>query len=264
MKETTNSSPKPFIALKPLSWKPSLLIFIITAAGLYSAYYLFATNFTQATGQPFLIGYLIAWVGAMSLVFCAAVLAYRLEGRPFTKEAITSRFRLDRLSWQDVLWLLALFVVSIGGITALSFTMHILASFPLFAPHPTFPPDLGPDIAQNLTPGVLFGMPLQGKWWIAGVYLIGWLLNILGEEFWYRGWMLPRQELAFGKYAWLVNGLMFNFQHTFQPWNLLAMLPGSLFLSYVVQHRGKTWLSIIWHGTLNIALLVFVVQGVAR
>jgi len=249
--------------LKPLSWKASLVIFAITAAGMYAAYYLFAATFTVVTGQPFLVGYLIAWVGLMLVVFCASLAAYRLEKRPFTLDAFKLRFRLERLNVQDVLWLLGLFLVSIGGITILSFTMDILAANPLFAPSPAYPPDFGPDSLQNLTPGVLFAMPLAGKWWIAGVYLVGWLLNIFGEEFWYRGWMLPRQELAFGRYAWLVNGLMFNFQHTFQPWNLLAMLPGSLFVSFALQRRRKTWMSILWHGALNVSLLVFIIQGIA-
>ena len=105
-------------------------------------------------------------------------------------------------------------------------------------------------------------MPLQGERCLVGVYFIGWLLNIVGEEFWYRGWMLPRQEVAFGKYAWLINGLMFNFQHTFQPWNMLAMLPGSLFVSYAVQRQRNTWMSIIWHGIVNVSLLMFIIQGV--
>lgn len=74
--------------------------------------------------------------------------------------------------------------------------------------------------------------------------------------------MLPRQEAAFGKFARLVNGLMFNFQHLYMPWNLPAMLPGSLLVSYAVQRQGKTWMSIIWHGFLNLSLLIFIIQGV--
>ena len=94
------------------------------------------------------------------------------------------------------------------------------------------------------------------------VYFLGWILNIVGEELWYRGWMLPRQEASFGNKAWIVNAVMFTFQHTFQPWNMLAMLPGSLFVCYAVQRRKKTWLSILWHGILNISLLFFLIQGV--
>lgn len=38
------------------------------------------------------------------------------------------------------------------------------------------------------------GVRLKGQWWIAVIYFIGWGLNIFGEEFWFRGYMLPRQE----------------------------------------------------------------------
>jgi membrane protease YdiL (CAAX protease family) len=152
-------------------------------------------------------------------------------------------------------------VFSVVFLAALSFTAKLLKPIPLFAPHPLFPPDMV-DITSNLKAGVLFEMPLQGEWWLIAVYFTGWFLNIAGEEFWYRGWMLPRQEVAFGKYAWIINGLMFNFQHTFQPWNMLAMLPGSLFVSYAVQRQRKTWMSIIWHGLVNASLLIFIIQGV--
>jgi len=167
------------------------------------------------------------------------------------------------MDWKDWGWALAMLVVSVGFLAGLSFTTDWLKSIPLFSPPAPYPPDLV-DPAHHLTQGVLFEMPLRGKWWLLIVYFIGWFLNIAGEEFWYRGWMLPRQEVAFGKYAWIVNGLMFNFQHLYMPWNLLAMLPGSLFVSYAVQHQRKTWMSIIWHGLVNFSLLIFIIQGVIR
>ena len=197
----------------------------------------------------------------MFLVFSASLIAYKVDGHPITKEAFTSRYRLDSLERVDWIWTLAMIVLSVLFLSALSFTTTLLKSIPLFSPHPLFPPDMV-DMANNLTPGVLFEMPLHGQWWLIAVYFIGWFLNISGEEFWYRGWMLPRQEVAFGKYAWIINGLMFNFQHTFQPWNMLAMLPGSLFVSYAVQRRQRTWMSIIWHGLVNASLLFFIIQGV--
>jgi membrane protease YdiL (CAAX protease family) len=249
------------LQLKPLGWIGSALIFLINAALLRIALYWLAPAYQAATGQPYLIGYLICWIGAMALVFLASLAAYKLEGRSFSRAGFVSRYRLGRLNKGDWAWTLAMILGSVGMLAALSFSMDWLRSVPLFTPHPGFPPDMV-DMAKNLRPGILFGMQLKGQWWLVGAYSIGWLLNIIGEEFWYRGWMLPRQEAAFGKYAWIINGLMFNFQHTFQPWNLLAMLPGSLLVSYAVQRRGKTWMSMLWHGLLNVNLLVFIIQGV--
>ncbi len=247
--------------LKPLGWGSSIILYLVVAVLLRATLYHFAPAYRVATGKPYLVGHLIGWVGSMFLVFVASLVVYRVDGHPFTREAFISRYRLEKLKRKDWIWTLAMLVFAAASFAALSFTTNLLKSIPLFSPHPAFPPDMT-DMANNLTPGILFEMPLQGRWWLIGVYFIGWFLNIAGEEFWYRGWMLPRQEVAFGKNAWLINGLMFNFQHTFQPWNLLAMLPGSLFLSYAVQRQGKTWMSIIWHGLMNISLLVFIIQGV--
>ena len=247
--------------LKPLGWGSSITIFLVTAIILRVTHYIFAPAYKLATGKPYLVGYLIGWVSTMFLFFLASLIAYKLDRYPINMKAFVSRYRLDRMEKADWFWTLAMIIFAIISLFALSFTQTILKSVAFFSPHPAFPPDMV-DMANKLTTGVLFDMPLQGKWWLVGVYFIGWVLNIFGEELWYRGWMLPRQEIAFGKYAWIINGFMFNFQHTFQPWNMLAMLPGSLFLSYAVQRQRKTWMSIIWHGLLNISLLIFIIQGV--
>ncbi|MFP4323970.1 MAG: type II CAAX prenyl endopeptidase Rce1 family protein [Anaerolineales bacterium] len=41
-----------------------------------------------------------------------------------------------------------------------------------------------------------------------GVYAVSLFGNIIGEELWWRGYILPIQERAFGKWAWLINGLL--------------------------------------------------------
>lgn len=245
---------------RPLGWKPSLLIFLVTAMILRVTHYLFIPTYTSKIGNPYLIGYLIGWVGSMFLVFAVSLAAYRLERNPLQWRAFRSRYRLERMDKNDWVWFFGAFVFAVVSAFALSFTQSWLSSIPLTAPHPEFPLDfVNP---ANFKPGFLFEMPLKRAWWIIGVYFLGWFFNIFGEEFWYRGWMLPRQELAFGKFAWLVNGLMFNFQHLYMPWTLISMLPGSLFVAYVVQRRKNTRISILFHGILNIIPLFMVFQGV--
>jgi len=144
----------------------------------------------------------------------------------------------------------------------LAFTARWLASIPAFSPHPAFPPELAPDGQANLVPGVFMGMRIGGAWWVLVAYLTGWVLNILGEEMWYRGFMLPRQELMHGRFGWLVNGLSFYFLHVVWKWNLIAILPGSLFLAYVAQRRRSTWVGLIAHGALNFTPVVAIAAGV--
>jgi membrane protease YdiL (CAAX protease family) len=253
----------PSMRVRPLGWVGSLIAFLIVASTIYVTHYVLVPAYTARTGHPYLVGYLWGWTANMAIVFAVSLVAYKLEGHPISWQAFSARYRLGRMPAQDWLWTLAVLVGVVGAYFGLSFTAQWLAQIPLFAPHPAYPPDLGPEGLAAAIPGQLFGMPLRGQWWVAGVYLVGWILNILGEEFFYRGWMLPSQELAFGRYAWLVNGTMFALQHTLQPWNYLAIWPGALFMVYVVQRRRNTWIGIIQHGLMNLSLFVYVLLGVS-
>jgi len=247
--------------LKPLSFFPSLLIYLITASMIYVTHYIFAPAFQEVTDQPYLIGYLIGWGINMIVFFSASLIAYRLEGNQFDREIFLKRFRLDHMGKLDWLWTFIVILVVVVFYFGLSFTSGWLTKIPIFSPHPSFPMDM---VTGKLNPGYLFEMELKGNWWVVIVYLFFWLLNIFGEEFWYRGWMLPRQEIAFGKYAWVLNSLMFTFQHWLQPWNFLVILPGALFAVFIVQHRKNTWITIIQHGFMNISLFIYVFLSVLK
>lgn len=248
--------------LKPLGWKASLIILVVFASTYFITHYILVPNYTEFTGKPYLIGYLWGWMTTMAMVFIVSLIAYKWEGHPISWQPFSARFRLSHMLGKDWLWSLAVLVVTTGVFFSLSVTSKWLAAIPLFAPHPTFPPELRPDAITSLIPGQFMGMSLEGRWWIVVIYFAGWVLNILGEEFFYRGWMLPRQEVAFGKYAWLVNGTMFTFQHFMQPWNFVAIWPGALFMAFVVQYRRNTWIGIIQHGLMNLATFLFILKGV--
>jgi membrane protease YdiL (CAAX protease family) len=248
--------------LKPLSWGPSFLALFCVALMYYGTHYVFVPYFTKVSGQPYLVGYLIGWITTVGIIFIASLLAYKFERNKFNLKDFSTRFRLKKISGRDWLWTILLILVVLVTYFGLTSASKWLSSFKLFAPHPDFPTDMSPEGVSNLEQGVLFGMTLKGKWWIIIAYFFGWVLNILGEEFWYRGWMLPRQEVAFGKFAWLINGTMFTFQHWMQPWNFLAILPGALFMSFVLQLRKNTWIGIIQHGLINLGLFIHVLRGV--
>jgi membrane protease YdiL (CAAX protease family) len=59
---------------------------------------------------------------------------------------------------------------------------------------------------------------LVGDWWFFGLFVINAVFNtILGEEFLFRGGLLPKMEGAFGRWSWVANGLLFGFYHVHQP-----------------------------------------------
>ncbi len=179
-------------------------------------------------------------------------------------KAFASRYRLRTMDRTDWLWTAGLLAVHIafmlGGTSLIA---DWASSVPAFAVPECFPPELRPTVTQELVPGVFMGMPLKGKWWIVAAYFIGWVINILGEEFWWRGYMLPRQELAHGRYTWLVHGVLWAAHHLFQKWTLPILLPNALVYAYVSQTRKNTWIPTIVHGIGNFIPLVVITIGVA-
>ena len=249
--------------IRPLGLGGSIVIFLIPATILYLAHYYLVPWLVSNRGWPYLNGYLLAWFATMALFFCASIAAYRLEGNPIQLMAFARRYRLTRPSRQDWLWMLAVLIIQAGLYFGLSFTAKWLGNISLFAPHPVFPPEFGPAGAGAHIPGALMGTQLEGKYWIIVVYFFGWLFNIFGEELWFRGYILPRQEHAFTSAAWIANGLMFGLNHIWQPWNMLMILPGALVGVYIVQRRKNTWVLLVPHGLLNAALMVVILLNVA-
>jgi membrane protease YdiL (CAAX protease family) len=110
------------------------------------------------------------------------------------------------------------------------------------------------------------GIPLPGRWWIAVYYFMVLLLaNAAGEEFWWRGYLLARQELAHGSATWLVHGCLWALFHLFFQWtlqDLTHMLPTCCALTFVAQHRKNTWPGIIAHTFGNSGLLLQILHGI--
>ena len=101
----------------------------------------------------------------------------------------------------------------------------------------------------NLHPAFMAFEPLgPGRYWILGAWLPFFVLNIVGEEFVWRGVVLPRQEAAFGERAWLVNGAFWLLFHAAFPWQvLLTLVPITLILPKIVQRRHNIWPGMIIH-----------------
>lgn len=101
---------------------------------------------------------------------------------------------------------------------------------------------------------------LSGKYWVVIAYFVGWFFNIFGEELLWRGMIFPRQIKRYGSKAWVIHGLMWGLWHFFWKWQIVVLIPTSLFFSYVVYKRKNTWIGIISHGMMNaIPLIVGIV-----
>ena len=85
--------------------------------------------------------------------------------------------------------------------------------------------------------------------------------TILGEEFLFRGVLLPKMNGVFGKWDWVANGLLFTLYHVHQPWGFLSTwIEDIFFLALPAKRFRSTWMAIIIHSAQNVFTL-FIVLG---
>jgi membrane protease YdiL (CAAX protease family) len=248
--------------IQPLPFGMSMLYALIPGVILFITHYYLIPGYIERSGKPYFNSYWIGYTGTMGLIFAAALIAFYREGNPFTWAAMKERFRLRPMTKQDWLWTLAIIIIVLVSYFGLGFTGKWVNSVPFLSPRDVWPAEWGPQGPTKVVPGEFMEVELKGQWWVVLVYIVGLFFNIIGEEFWFRGYLLPRHELAFGKFAWLVNSLMFWLNHINQPWILIAILPSILFQVYVVQARKNTWIAIIQHGFVNSLTVFFLLAGV--
>lgn len=99
----------------------------------------------------------------------------------------------------------------------------------------------------------------QGQWWLLGITVAGFILNyFLGEEFLFRGILLPKMQRAFGKYDWLANAVLFGLYHLHKPWSIPEIIVGAMALTWPARRFRSSWMAIIVHMVEYVPVLVFV------
>ncbi len=85
--------------------------------------------------------------------------------------------------------------------------------------------------------------------------------TILGEEFLFRGVLLPKMEGVFGRWSWVANGVLFGLYHVHQPWGIPNSVLTGLLYTYPAYRYRSTWMSIILHSAQSV-YFTFLVLGV--
>lgn len=232
----------------PLGLAGSVALFGAGALLLFLTTRVAVPALVSATGGESVVMWFLAASAVLfgPLLLTAALLLSR-ERRPGSPGSRSARLWLHPMNGSDWRWALgglAIVGVLTGGIGAVLGALGDLS--PL---HPSFMAlePLGP-----------------GRYWILGAWLPFFALNILGEEFVWRAFILPRQEVAFGVNAWLVNGVLWLLFHAAFPWQVLVTLvPITLILPYVVQRRRSTWAGVVIHGAFGAAGFLVLAFGLA-
>jgi membrane protease YdiL (CAAX protease family) len=107
-----------------------------------------------------------------------------------------------------------------------------------------------------------FQQRLVGAWWFLALFIIFAAFNtILGEEFLFRGVLLPRMEGVFGRFSWVANSILFALYHVHVPWVIPNAVITGLLYTYPAYRYRSTWMSIIVHSAQNV-YIGFLVLGI--
>jgi membrane protease YdiL (CAAX protease family) len=106
-----------------------------------------------------------------------------------------------------------------------------------------------------------------GAWGLLGLFFVLALFNtFLGEEFVFRGVLLPKMQGVFGRWDWVANGVLFAFYHLHQPWGILADVAAGLVFAFSGKRFRSNWFPIILHSGQSVFFLFLIlglVLGVA-
>ena len=246
-------------ALQPLPLSKSIPLFAAPTLIAILSHYQIAP-FLESLGYTALNSYLMAMTIPMVFMFGAALYGYhQVERRPFTWSAFRERMRFTDLRRRD-LWLV---IAMLAGSVILPILVMPVNSLIIDA---NIVPENLPvllDPARN--PEKLHdasGGSIHGQWEALLFYAVFLFFNIAGEELWWRGYILPRQELSHGQWAWLIHGIMWTFFHLFRWWDLILIVPTALLWSYVAYRFKSNWAITITHFIANFSLATFVIAGV--
>lgn len=222
--------------LKGLGFLPSFSIYILASIAMLIQTRYLIPFLSYVTGMEIVLSwFIVAALGIFSPLLLLAFFIIKHEGFSLNRETWRGRMRFSSLSAKDWAW-------SIGSLIIIALLSALMMkTISLFV-----------DKIEHAPPFMAFEPLTADRYWLLLAWLPYWILNIMGEEILWRGTMLPRQEIAFGKWTWLVHGTGWALFHVAFGWQLLLTLLPIIFIQpYVVQRRKNSWVGVIIHAGLN-------------
>lgn len=122
-----------------------------------------------------------------------------------------------------------------------------------------------PDWFRELVPVDAIGSYSTSAWTVtlAAYAAINILIGPVVEEIYFRGYLLPRLS-QLGRWAPLVNTVLFSLYHFWTPWAFVARIAGVAPFAYAVWWKRNVYLGMVVHVLLNaigtVTLIALVMQ----
>lgn len=232
--------------LKKLGFSASFAIYISAAVLMYVMTACLIPWLSNLTGQEtILFWFIVGGLGIFTPLLITAYFILMSEGYRIRRKTWEERLRFRKISKRDILWTVGgLVVVSVLSMAVMNLLKIFIGEF------------------DHSPPFMAFEPLSEGRYWLLLVWAPYWILNIMGEEILWRGVMLPRQEIAFGRYTWLLHGTGWALFHIAFGFTLLiTLLPLIYIQSFVVQKTKNSWTGVIMHGALNGPAFIAISMG---
>lgn len=199
-------------------------------------------------------------VGLVWQFILSMIILYREEGN-LGFETIRRRFRLNspispktgkrdnRLWWLIVPFILLVVVLYMWITPALN------GFWTQFFPFLTEP--------ERYSMAALFAPELRvfwiGAWNLVALQVVLSVFNtFLGEEFLFRGVLLPKMKGVFAKWDWVANGVLFGLYHLHQPWGVPGNILSGLVFAFTGKRYRSSWFPIILHSGQSVYFLLLI------
>jgi membrane protease YdiL (CAAX protease family) len=227
-----------------------------------------APSIDRAAGIQGIARVVLLTLGLMWQFILSMIIVYREAGN-LSWSTIRQRLWLNtprdprtgearRILW---LWLIPLSLLfptfEIIIIPALKLNKLWVSLFPIFAEPPQYS-------FSKLIASPEFRAQLVGAWWFFGLFIALAVFNtFLGEEFLFRGVLLPRMNGAFGQWDWVANGFFFGIYHWHQPWGIPgSILVGTLLFALPAKYFRSTWTAIVVHSGQSVFFGLLIIKYV--
>jgi uncharacterized protein len=239
-------------AMRNMSMGRLALLHLLPGA-LATLVYVLSAGPLEAAGYPALAALLVA-ILVVIVPFELGVVVWAGRGERGLLSAIPYREPMSARDW--ILLVPALLVAAIAGFGVLALLEPPIRDS-LFGWLPGWFLDPIPTDA--------IGAYSAQAWTITliGYFLLNVFAGPIVEELYFRGYLLPRME-QFGRWAPLLNVVLFSLYHFWSPWQFLSRIAGVAPFAYGVWWKRNVYLGVAVHVLLNgigtLAVIAFVMQ----
>ena len=182
-------------------------------------------------------------------LFLLTLVLMKMDGYILDKKNILNRLRIKKMKSKDWGWIF-------GGLLIAALLAGGIAYFLTILP-------LGIDVSdlKDISPIETSSLIGMERFFLL-LLPVFFFFNYVGEEILWRGYILPRQEVNFGGYAWLINGLLHIVFHMgFGITAMIVSIPIFLMIPFVAYKTKNTTTAIIIHAIIGAPMQILVALG---